>query len=212
MSNSRPEYKEIPEDDDMKASENSIMNAFYNRYNGKGPMSVPGNQAYLYHNKIHRTGISQDKQITPQRSEGSSHSSSSLTNSKNKKEILPYKRYDSPERNEETEGSITDSSSVAGMALQDRHRGKPPTIRNKSPKHSWLSNNGNDLEFDDSMNSINGPGISKKQWSSLSDRPTKKESDQKLPIWNHFFNSGFYNGNEQRDEHKYSVSYLLPFI
>ena len=138
-------------------------------------MSVPGNQAYLYHNKnrIHRTGMSQDKQITPQKKE-----ISLPTNSQ-----LPYKRYDSPIRNEAAEGSITDSSSVSGMALQDHHRGKPPQLM---------------------------PGKSPKQWfngiPAESKSPSQIKDNNRPPVWDHLFKAGFYGGNVQQDEQKYSVS------
>lgn len=87
------------------------IHAYYERYGGKGPMTVPGSE---YNSKYGPV----DEQEADD---------NNIAVNKNSEKL--YEKYDSPVSISD-EGVISDSNSVAGMALQDRPTG------NSNP-HIW---------------------------------------------------------------------------
>ncbi|XP_076043683.1 uncharacterized protein LOC143026794 [Oratosquilla oratoria] len=103
--------------------ESLALQAFYDRYDGQGPMSVPGN---TFSSSNYN---SQDKYAKDE-SEAFQNILRRKDTIVNERPKLPYEKYDSPSiDNRDNAGSkISVSNSVSGMALQDR-----PTMITKPP-------------------------------------------------------------------------------
>lgn len=85
----------------------ATVQAYYNRYGGQGPMTVPGSD---YSSKYGQADEAE---------QGGSANKDHL-----------YEKYDSPESGSAA-GEISESNSVSGMALQDRPTGNNPQVWEK---------------------------------------------------------------------------------
>lgn len=85
----------------------ATVQAYYNRYGGQGPMTVPGSD---YSSKYGQVDESE---------QGGNANNGQL-----------YEKYDSPDSGSAA-GEISESNSVSGMALQDRPTGNNPQVWEK---------------------------------------------------------------------------------
>nr|XP_045605421.1 uncharacterized protein LOC123762735 [Procambarus clarkii] len=143
-----PQHSQGSESNDNDAA--ASFHAYYERYGGQGPMSVPGSQYSSKYGQLDREN-----------------------GGKNSEEL--YDKYDSPVSSS-VEGAISNSSSVSGMALQDPPTGTSPKVWEKLFKAGLYGTSVPQAQTSDHKESSSDESNTIK--SSLRQHPQRRQSMQ----------------------------------